>query len=78
VCTPHISIGSAIHIAASAHVAAATPNFNIMEFWTGNNPLSAPILKQPLNVTQGILRVPEGPGLGIEIDEDALLRHASG
>ncbi len=77
VCTPHISIGSAIHLAASAQVAAALPNFSIMEYWTGNNPLGAPVLRQPFAPQDGFLTVPGGPGLGIEIDEAALLRWAS-
>jgi len=76
VCTPHISIGSAIHVAASAQVAAALPNFAIMEYWMGNNPLGAPVMRQPFNIEDGHLHVPDAPGLGIELDEAALLRWA--
>jgi D-galactarolactone cycloisomerase len=29
---------------------------------------------QPIEHTNGIVRVPDGPGLGIEVDRDALAR----
>lgn len=74
--TPHVSIGSAIHFAASVHLAASLPNQTFMEFWYGANPLGSPILKTPFRVEQGYFWVPDGPGLGIDIDEEALRRHA--
>ncbi|MGH2405536.1 MAG: mandelate racemase/muconate lactonizing enzyme family protein, partial [bacterium] len=61
---PHVSIGSAIQFAASAHIAAATPNFVIMEYWTGENPIGNPVLKTPLRLEDGMLVVPSGPGMG--------------
>lgn len=75
--TPHVSIGSAIHVAASLHVAAAVPNLVQMEYWFGKNPLGDAVLKTPaLEVVDGHVVVPQGPGLGIEIDEAKLLEHA--
>ncbi|HLN15075.1 MAG TPA: enolase C-terminal domain-like protein, partial [bacterium] len=74
---PHVSIGSAIQFAASAHLAAATPNFVIMEYWIGDNPIGNPVLRRPLRLEDGMLEVPVGPGLGLDIDEAALLRHAT-
>jgi D-galactarolactone cycloisomerase len=73
---PHVSIGSAIQFAASAHIAAAVPNFVIMEYWIGDNPLGDPTLRTPLRLDDGLLEVPTGPGLGLDIREDVLLRHA--
>ncbi len=69
---PHISIGSAIHFAASAHLATSMPNTITSEYWFGNNPLGDRILKTPMRLENSYLHTPEGPGLGIEIDEDAL------
>jgi len=75
-CTPHVSIGSAVHFAASLHVAAATPNLVPMEYWVGQNPLGDAILKRPvLQVVDGHVAVPAGPGLGIDIDEEKLARY---
>lgn len=69
--TPHVSIGSAIHFIASAHCAAAAPNLHQMEYWFGQNPLGDAILKEPaLGLVDGHLPVPQGPGLGIEVDEE--------
>jgi L-alanine-DL-glutamate epimerase-like enolase superfamily enzyme len=72
---PHISIGSAIHLAASAHLATAMPNTVTSEYWIGENPIGNAILKEPLKLEGGYLHTPAGPGLGIEIDEEVLRDH---
>ncbi len=69
---PHISIGSAIHFAASAHLATAMPNTLTSEYWIGDNPIGNAILREPLALENGYLHTPAKPGLGIEIDEVAL------
>jgi len=69
---PHISIGSAVHIAASAHLASAMPNTMTSEYWVGDNPIGSAILKSPLRFENGSLYTPQTPVLGIEIDEAAL------
>lgn len=69
-CTPHVSIGSAIHFVASFHAAAAMPNLVRHEYWMGDNPLGDALLSEPaLALDDGCVRVPQRPGLGIEIDE---------
>jgi D-arabinonate dehydratase/D-galactarolactone cycloisomerase len=74
--TPHVSIGSGIQFAASVHLAASLPNQNLMEFWYGGNPLGDAVLKAPFKIENGYFWVPEGPGLGIDIDEEALRAYA--
>lgn len=69
---PHISIGSAIHFAASAHLATAMPNTITSEYWFGDNPLGNGILNEPLRLENSYMYTPEKPGLGIEIDEATL------
>lgn len=77
-CTPHVSIGSAIHFAASFHVAAALPNLVRHEYWMGDNPLGDSLLVRPaIAQSDGFVDVPSGPGLGIEIDEEAVRRFAA-
>lgn len=73
---PHVSIGSAIQFAATAHYAAALPNLVVMEYWIGENPLGNAVLRHPLVLDQGMLVVPGGAGFGLDVDEAALLRHA--
>lgn len=70
---PHNSVCSAVHHAASLQLCAAIPNFLIYEFWSGYNPI-VDIVKTPLVPSEGYLDVPQGPGLGIEIDEAKLAR----
>ncbi len=74
--TPHVSIGSAIQFAASVQLAASCPNQTWMEFWYGVNPIGDAILHEPMTLKDGYLHVPEGPGLGIHINEDALRPYA--
>ena len=69
--TPHVSIGSAVHFAASLQCAAAIPNFALLEHWIGNNPLAVIATDLP-SPEDGEYVVPPGPGLGITIDEDAV------
>jgi D-arabinonate dehydratase/D-galactarolactone cycloisomerase len=72
-CAPHVSIGSAIHFAATSQLALTLPNLLIAEHWIGDNPLGDAILTEPMGQPHdGYLTVTEGPGLGIRIDEMAL------
>jgi L-alanine-DL-glutamate epimerase-like enolase superfamily enzyme len=68
---------SAIGYAASAHLSATVPNLNYQEgrIHFGDNPLGNPILKAPLEIENGFLKVPVGPGLGIEVDEEAISQY---
>jgi D-arabinonate dehydratase/D-galactarolactone cycloisomerase len=75
---PHVSIGSAIHFAATAHLATAMPNTLTSEYWIGDNPLGNNVLEEPLVLDQGYLRTPDGPGLGIRIIPAKLLAETAG
>ena len=74
----HISIGFPPYVAASLHLMAATPNAAIMEGGNIHNATSVfgsrgnIFLKNPIRFEPGFAYVPQGPGLGIEFDEDAL------
>ncbi|WP_173014007.1 MULTISPECIES: mandelate racemase/muconate lactonizing enzyme family protein [unclassified Labrenzia] len=59
--------------AAYLHVAAACPNM-ILAIDNELPYLSGDILKVPFRIENGHLRVPEAPGLGVEIDLDAIAR----
>ena len=65
---PH-SAADPVGIVAAAHAMAATPNFLIMEFGGGTG---EKLFKKPLVYKDGYLELPQGPGLGIEIDNDGL------
>jgi D-galactarolactone cycloisomerase len=69
---PHVSIGSAVHIAATLHLAAAMPNTMTSEYWVGDNPIGNPWLKHPIAVVDGYVSLPVGSGLGIALTPQAL------
>jgi galactonate dehydratase len=64
---PHSKEGI-IGTTASMHVMAAIPNFVIHEFAT----LGEGYIKEPFKVNNGYVMLPKGPGLGIELDENAI------
>ena len=64
---PHNPLGP-ISLAAGLQVAAAVPNFLCQEQVS----LGDGYLKQPFKVENGYVKVPTAPGLGIELDEDAI------
>lgn len=71
----HVSMGTSIHVAAAAHLAAASANFLIFEFSSTPNPIGECLLTAPLHPEDGLLRVPDGPGLGITLDDERLAAH---
>lgn len=64
---PHNPLGP-ISLAAGLQLAASIPNFLCQEQVS----LGVGYLKQPFKVENGYIPLPTGPGLGIELDEDAL------
>lgn len=62
-----------VGIAATIHMAASTPGcIYAQEYGVRPHPARDCLLKEPLRVEKGHIRVPSGPGLGIEIDEKGL------
>lgn len=64
---PHNPMGP-ISLAAGVQLAASIPNFLIQEQVS----LGEGYLKKPFTVREGYLDLPAGPGLGIELDENAM------
>ena len=62
-------------MAASLHLATAIENSSIMEFDCMENPLRSELLTEPLVPGAGLMRVPDGPGLGVSHDPSALKRY---
>jgi D-galactarolactone cycloisomerase len=77
---PHVW-GTGIGIAASLQLIATLPTHTptslsalepILELDQTEHPIRQAILKTPLTHVSGDVAIPDGPGLGIEIDRDAL------
>lgn len=74
---PHIGMSGIICETASVHLAAAAPNFRVMECETDMSPFKtalADLAPGCVRAIDGTLDVPDRPGLGLEIDWDAVAR----
>jgi galactonate dehydratase len=68
---PHCAYGP-INLAVSLQLDACIPNLVIQEFQS----LGEGYLKEPFQLDdEGYVTVPEGPGLGVELDEEAIQSH---
>lgn len=81
--TPHCWM-SGVGLTASLHFAAAVPSYPhgpnvpeplVFEVDRSHNPLRRELLTEPLDPTGGSLAVPDGDGLGVTVDEDAVERY---
>ena len=72
---PH-NVGGQINTAAALHLAACTTNFKIQEYF---NDFADPWVRETApglpEVVDGYFALPQGPGLGVELDEDVIEAH---
>jgi D-galactarolactone cycloisomerase len=68
----HVSIGLGVQIAAALHFAAAIPNLIFVECNPKVWQVAEEMLTSSLPVGAGDIGIPDGPGLGIEINEEVL------
>jgi L-alanine-DL-glutamate epimerase-like enolase superfamily enzyme len=68
-----------VTLIASLHYAASTPNALVLEWDQNPNPIRDELLKEPLRLeSNGTVKLPERPGLGIELDRAAVDRYRAG
>jgi L-rhamnonate dehydratase len=60
--------------AASLHLNAILPEALFQEYNVCDDPISRSLCRTPLRCVDGLLTVPEGPGLGVEVDEETIAR----
>jgi galactonate dehydratase len=76
---PHIGWSGAVCLAASLQLAAAMPNFLMLEFMIYPNPLRDALSVEPIvpdgPLTGGAAPVPQRPGLGLAINWDTVERY---
>jgi L-alanine-DL-glutamate epimerase-like enolase superfamily enzyme len=68
-----------IGIAATAHVAFASPNCRFIEFLPGalaESRLRRELVAEELRIERGVVLPPQRPGLGIQLNQDAVVRFA--
>jgi D-galactarolactone cycloisomerase len=80
--SPHVW-GSPVGLAAALHFMAALPDYphtdhlpypRMVEYDVGENPLRDHLLTHPLRPVAGHIAVPDGPGLGFELDPEVVQR----
>ncbi len=76
-CIPHSWISDLL-TAASLHLNAFMPRATFQEFNVTSGPLSRELCKTPIQLEDGFLRVPQGPGLGVEVDESTIDKYRVG
>ena len=74
VVAPHNPMGP-IATAVNVHFAAATTNFLILEFVPHDSGRRREFVVEPWVPEEGYLAIPETPGWGIELNEEALQKY---
>ncbi|MBI2223647.1 MAG: mandelate racemase/muconate lactonizing enzyme family protein, partial [Betaproteobacteria bacterium] len=72
---PHLWTG-APGFAAGMHVSAASPAGFILEYSLAKNPLLHDLSEPTPVLEDGMLEIPERPGLGLKINEDFVRHYA--
>ena len=74
--SPHNYNSVSVALASTVHVSACIPNFVITEYWVNFEPVVENITIDSPQVAGGYIPLPDAPGLGVDMDEDALIRRA--
>jgi L-rhamnonate dehydratase len=70
---PHC-FSTGVLVAASLHFVATLDRPTYSEYSVAGSPLVSDLLAEPFVLREGRLAVPDGPGLGIELDDDVVRR----
>jgi galactonate dehydratase len=73
--SPHNWNSGTIGLAATLQTAACIRDVAYVEHISAWEERSGELLRRPLEVADGALAIPTGPGLGVELDEAALARY---
>lgn len=72
---PHNPCGP-VATAVNVHFAASTQNFIILEYHPDDEGVRRDIVTTPMKLVDGYLEIPETPGLGIDLNFEALEKYA--
>jgi galactonate dehydratase len=73
--SPHNYNSTTIGLASTIQVSACIPNFIITEYFVNYKKMGDEITKDPFKVEKGYIKLPEKPGIGMELKEEALLQN---
>ncbi|MEZ4503041.1 MAG: mandelate racemase/muconate lactonizing enzyme family protein [Dehalococcoidia bacterium] len=72
--SPHNN-STTMGLAATLNAGAVMPNFIITEYFVNLEEFGREVADRPFEVVDGFIALPDRPGLGIDLDVDALERH---
>ena len=72
VMSPHNFNSTTLGLAATLQVSAAMPNFLITEYFVNLEEFGRDIAQTPFEARDGYIKVPDAPGIGIDLDEERL------
>jgi galactonate dehydratase len=75
VVSPHNYNSTTVGLAATLQVSTCIPNFLITEYFVNLESFGHTIARSPFEVVNGYITIPKTPGLGIDLDEEALAKH---
>jgi galactonate dehydratase len=75
--SPHNYNSTLLALSATVHASACLPNFIITEYFLPFEELGRRLCPNALRPVDGYIALPQGPGLGLEVDE-ATVRSARG
>jgi len=74
VVAPHNPCGPVAN-AVNLHFAATCPNFLVLEYIPDDAPERRALVDEPMKLVNGYLELPERPGLGLDLNEEAFAGH---
>ena len=72
--SPHNYNSTTVGLAATLQASAVMPNFLITEYFVNFEALGVEIAREPWQVRNGMIELTDTPGLGMDLDEEALAR----
>jgi L-rhamnonate dehydratase len=73
-CVPH-AWKSGILVAATLHFAATLAEIPFVEYTVAESPLRRDLVRTDVQVAQGVAKIPQTPGLGVELNDEVVERY---
>ena len=70
--SPHNYNSTVLALAATVHASAGMPNFIITEYFLPFVEFGKKVCRNPMTPVNGYIELPSAPGLGLDIDEEAI------
>lgn len=75
-CALHCGVGLGVYIAAALQLAAVIPNYLMFEYQHTMHKVANELLLSPIECSNGSIKIPQKPGIGVQINEEAIAAYA--